>query len=100
MLHSLGLVRRKSDQYRFKRACHRGCDTSGNSLTVDSGFVLMFRRILHHVATVHRARLPGEIPPISVPKAANASAADTAAGTRDTAGSSGAFMYIRTATRM
>src|SRR5262249_16507885 len=54
----------------------------------------------HHGDTTQRARLPGEIPPIKVTSAATASAADTAAGKRDGAGSWGPLMYMRTATRM
>ncbi len=54
----------------------------------------------HHGDTAQRARLPGEIPPIKVTRAATASAAKTATGKRDGAGSRGSFMYMRTATRM
>src|SRR5260370_30446181 len=54
----------------------------------------------HQGPTAQRAMLPGEIPPIRVTSAATASAAYTAFGKGDGAGSRGGFMYMRTATRM
>src|SRR5260370_10642896 len=54
--------------------------------------VLEHRR--HHGDTAQRARLPGEIPPISVTSAATARAANTAAGKRDCGGSLGPLTYI------
>ena len=47
--------------------------------------------------TAQVARLPGTIPPTTVTNAAVASAANTAAGTRDGAGSCASLMYIKTA---
>src|SRR5437870_4778540 len=53
-----------------------------------------------HGDTAQAARVPGAMPPITVTKAATASAANTGAGKRDGAGSSASFMYMRTATRI
>ena len=53
-----------------------------------------------HGATAQDMRLAGEMPPIRVTSAATASAADTATGQRDGAGSSGSLMNMYTVTRM
>ena len=54
---------------------------------------------LLHGATAQGVRMPGKIPPITVTKAATASAADTANGQREGCGSCGSFMYMSTTTR-
>src|SRR5881628_2747661 len=46
-----------------------------------------------HGDTAQATRVPGEIPPITVTRAATASAAKTGAGEREGAGSSASFMY-------
>src|SRR5262245_63604305 len=73
---------------------HQGRDSSRQYETYGNSDVFV------HGDTAQSAKLPGVIPPIKVTSAATASAAKTAFGKCEGAGSCASFMYMLTAMRM